>query len=182
VNFWINAIAYQATWLVAIGGAAHGWWWPGPAIAVLFAAWQLSVSTCRRADLLLIACAVVIGFALDSAFAMHGLIRYGMPVPWPQLAPVWIVALWLSFALTLNHSLNYLKAHLAFAALFGGIGAPLAYLAAERMGALEFAEPATNTLAILAAAWALLAPALCLLASRLDPLKPAPVLLRGLSR
>ena len=182
MNLWINAFCYQATWLVAIGGAAHGWWWAGPAIAVLFAAWQLTVSAQNRADLLLIGCAIVVGFAVDSAFSASGVIRYASPVPWPQLAPVWIVALWVGFALTLNHSLGYLKAHLVLAAVLGAIGAPAAYLAAARMGALTFAEPATNTLLVLATSWALLAPALCLLASRLHPVKPDPLVLRGVPR
>jgi hypothetical protein len=167
VNLWINAIAYQTTWLAAIGGAAAGWWWLGPLALLLFAAWQLPRSTQRRADVLLVACAALLGFAVDSLFAQSGLLSYSAAVPWAQWAPAWIVALWASFALTLNHSLAWLKRHLLIAALLGAIGAPLAYTAAARSGALAFPPSATTTLLLLAATWAVLAPALSMLAIRL---------------
>ena len=167
MNVWINAALYQATWIAAIGGAARGWWWLGPLCAVLFAAWQLLGSSRNRTDPLLLLYAVLIGFAVDSAFAASGLIQYNAAVPWPQVAPVWIVALWASFALTLNHSLAYLKAHPSVAAALGALGAPLAYVAAARAGALVLAAPQMTTVLVLGAAWALLTPALGLLAQRL---------------
>jgi hypothetical protein len=169
MNLWINAIFYQAAWLVTIAGAAHGWWWAGPAAVVVFAAWQLAVSAQRRADLLLMTYAAVIGFVIDSAFAQSHLLSYAAATPWVNLAPVWIVALWISFALTLNHSLAYLKAHPLAAATLGGIGAPLAYLAAARWGAIAFATPGWSALILLAAVWAVLTPALCRLAQALSP-------------
>ncbi|MGH8042656.1 MAG: DUF2878 domain-containing protein [Rudaea sp.] len=167
MNLWINAIAYQATWLIAIAGAAHGWWWAGPLALIAFAAWQFSISTLRRADTMLLVCAAVIGFVVDSGFAQSGLLDYSAAVPWPQLAPVWIVALWMSFALTLNHSLAWLKSHASAAALLGAIAAPLAYLAAAHWGALAFAQARLPTLLVLAAVWAVLTPALCVLARQL---------------
>ena len=167
MNLWINAIAYQTTWLAAIGGAAAGWWWAGPLALLLFAAWQLPRSAQRRADAWLLGSAALLGFAVDSLFAQTGLLSYAAPVPWAQWAPVWIVALWASFALTLNHSLGWLKQHLQVAAVLGAIGAPLAYSAAARSGALAFPPSATATLLLLALTWAVLAPALSLLATRL---------------
>lgn len=168
MKLWINAICYQATWLIAIAGAARGWWWAGPAALALFAAWQLAVSAQRRADIQLLLAAAGIGFVIDSAFAQTGLLGYAASVPWPQLAPIWIVALWMSFALTLNHSLAYLKTHLLLAAALGGIGAPLAYWAAgHAWGALTFPATPWTTLALLALVWALLTPILGRLAQRL---------------
>jgi hypothetical protein len=178
---WINALCYQATWLVAIGGAARGWWWLGPLMATLFAVWQLRVSLHHRADAQLLLCAMLAGFAVDSAFAQSGLISYNAAVPWPQLAPVWIVALWASFALTLNHSLAYLKSHLLLAAALGAVGAPLAYTAAERWGALSLMAPSFSTLLILGATWAVFTPAMSLLAQRLSGAAAAP-LLQGATR
>lgn len=165
MNLWINAVLYQATWLAAIAGAGHGWWWAGPAALAVFGAWQLMVSMQRRADLLLLVCAAVIGFIVDSTLVQAGLLAFAAPVPWAQLAPVWIVALWMSFALTLNHSLAYLKSHLALAAVLGAVGAPVAYwIAAHAWQALHFVATPKLALGALALAWAVLAPALCWLA------------------
>lgn len=162
MKFWANMLFYQATWLIAISGAAHGLWWAGPIAVAVFAAWQLPLSDRPRADLLLLLVSAAAGFAIDSAFVRGELLSYAAPVPWPDFAPVWIVALWMSFSLTLNHSLAYLKSHLGIAALLGAIGAPLAYWAAARTwGALSFVAPERTALAWLALIWALLTPALC---------------------
>jgi hypothetical protein len=173
VNLWINAISYQATWLIAIAGAARGWWWAGPAALFVFASWQLIVSPQRRADTMLVLYAAAIGFVVDSLFVQAGLLSYSAATPWPQLAPAWIVALWMSFALTLNHSLAYLKTHPPIAAALGGIGAPLVYLAAAHWGALAFPPAPLPTLALLGVVWAVLTPALCRLAQALCRSQPA---------
>jgi hypothetical protein len=170
VNFWINVIFYQATWLAAIAGAARGWWWAGPAMFAAFAAWQLAVSRLRVADLKLMLCAAVVGFFVDSFCIRGGLFVYAAPVPSPDYAPIWIVALWMSFALTLNHSLAWLKSHLPLASVLGAVGAPLAYLAAARgWHALAIAADPTLAFGALALAWAILTPTLFWLAGRLSP-------------
>ncbi len=173
MNLWINAICYQATWLITIAGAAHGRWWPGPLALAIFAGWQLAVSPQRRADALLMLFAAAIGFIIDSTFVQTGLLTYAATIPWEDLAPVWIVALWMSFALTLNHSLAYLKTHALVGAALGGIGAPLAYLAAAHWGALTFPAAATPSLVVLAAVWVVLTPALCRIAQALCLHSPA---------
>ena len=178
MNNWINIAFYQVTWLAAIAGAARGWWWAGPAMLAAFALWQLAVSRQRVADVELMFCAAVVGFAVDTACVRGGMLVYAAPVPSPDFAPVWIVALWMSFALTLNHSLAWLKRRLLLAAWLGAIGAPLAYWAAARgWSAVSFAAPPATALGALAIAWAILAPALCVLARHLaHDNRPQPVL------
>lgn len=183
MNFWGNFVLYQATWLIAIIGAAHGLWWAGPAALSVFAGWHFSVSRQRRADLALLLSAALIGFAIDSILIRNGLLSYAAAQPSPMFAPVWIVALWMSFALTLNHSLGYLKSHLWAATLLGGLGAPLAYLAAARTwGAVRFEAPEADVLACLAIIWAILTPALCRFAGLLSRDPSTPLLLHGAKR
>jgi len=162
VSFWLNIILYQTTWLIAIVGAAHGLWWAGPAALVVFATWQLSVSRQRRADVVLLVSMAVIGFTVDSTLVRAGLLGYAAAEPSALFAPIWIVALWMSFALTLNHSLAYLQSHLPAASLLGGIGAPLAYwAAAHTWSAVIFLAPTTVVITTLVIIWALLTPLLC---------------------
>lgn len=144
-----------------------------------FAAWQLAVSRLRVADLELMLCAAVVGFFVDSFCIRGGLFVYAAPVPSPDYAPIWIVALWMSFALTLNHSLAWLKSHLPLASVLGAVGAPLAYLAAARgWHALAIAADPTLAFGALALAWAILTPTLFWLAGRLSPPMPATSSLR----
>lgn len=168
---WLaNAVCFQAVWLAAVAGAARGWWWAGPLALLVFAAWQLPLSHGPRADLLLMAVVAAVGFAIDSLWVQLDLMRFRTALPWEGLAPVWIVALWMGFALTLNHSLAGLKRHLGLAAALGLVGGPLAYGIAERAwDAVDLHADAWPALGALALAWGVVTPLLLLLARRLDP-------------
>ena len=52
-----------------------------------------------------------------------------------------MIALWINFAASIRHSLNWIRGRYALGLLFGGIGGPLAYLAGEKMGALVIHSP-----------------------------------------
>jgi len=160
-----NAIGYQLVWLASILGATHGSRLAGPLAAALFACTVLAFGAQRRADLRLVPLVLAIGLLADSAWIALGWLDYSAPWPSPDFAPAWIVAIWLAFALTLNHSLAFLKRRHALASLLGAIGGPLAYwLAAEGFGAVHFDAPVLTVLIGLGIAWALLVPVLMRLA------------------
>jgi Protein of unknown function (DUF2878) len=123
----LNIIGFQAVWLVSVIGAGRGFWWPGLAVAVVFASLTLAYSPQRHRDLRTLGIALPIGFVMDSILVQSQCLQFASPYPVPGLAPLWIMALWLGFALTLNHSLSsiYRKAVPTF--LFGLLGGPLAY-------------------------------------------------------
>lgn len=173
---WLpNALCFQGVWIASVGGAANGWWWAGPLAVLMFASWQLPLSRWPRADLLLMLGAAAIGFLVDSLWVRMELMRFSTPLPWSGVAPVWIVALWMGFALTLNHSLAGLKRHPWLGAALGLVGGPMAYGIAERAwSAVNLTEPAWIALLALGLAWAVVTPLLLLLAVRLDsPPRPA---------
>lgn len=167
---WLNAIGYQLLWFCAVIGAGRGLWWPALAAAAAFIGWQLAASPQRAVDLRLIAAALVCGVLLDGGLAASGLARYAAPWPAAELAefaPLWILAIWASFAMTLTHSLRLLQSHLGAALALGAIGGPLAYWGAARgWQALTFAAPTWAGLLYLAVAWALAMPLLAWLARR----------------
>ncbi len=156
---WINMIFYQATWIASVYGAGQRRWWPGLAVLAAFAAWQIAVSRWRRADLALVVAVSIVGFGIDSLFLRHGLMRFAAPDAWPAIAPPWLIALWTSFALALNHSLSFLHGRPVVAALLGCIGAPLAYWAAgSGWHALTLGDRPALTLVLTGAIWAALMP------------------------
>ena len=167
MNIWLNAIGYQVVWFCAVIGAGRGAWWWGPLAAVAFIAWQVAVSPHKRTDLRLLAVALVCGCVLDGVLAATGWARHAAPWPSASFAPVWILSIWASFAVTLTQSLRFLQGHPWLAFALGAIGGPMAYSGAARaFDALSFSEPRWHALAWLSLGWAIAMPLLAGLTTR----------------
>ena len=93
-----TVVAFQGAWFACVLGAANGWPWAGAAVAAGVAALGIALSTRPASDALLVAVAVLVGLAWDSAMLQLGWIAYAEPGPLPMLAPAWILALWALFA------------------------------------------------------------------------------------
>jgi hypothetical protein len=151
---WLNVIASQLLWLAAVACAAHGYWWLGPLAFLAFALVQLAPRYRARGDVMLMLMALPVGLVVDSTMAATGLLHYASPVPSMHYAPVWILALWMGFALTFNHSLAWLMHRPAAATVLGAIVGPLSYWFASRSwGAVGFTEPLGKVLITLGLLW-----------------------------
>jgi Protein of unknown function (DUF2878) len=161
MKFWASLIGYQLVWVTAVIGAQRGLAWPGIAAMLLYAAGQLVVAHRYKADLSLMAAAIVMGLLLDSGLSLAGLARYAAPWPLLGITPAWILALWTAFSLTFTQSLAYLQTRLWLAALLGAVGGPLSYLGAARgWHVLTFPDPAWRALLYLSIGWGLATPIL----------------------
>lgn len=154
MRFWLNLLGYQTAWFIAVGFAARGLAWPGMLACLGFAAISWWASPLRRSDLHLILAALACGLLLDGVLAATGWLRYAAPLP-ALPGPAWIATLWVAFAMTLQHSLQWVIARPAVAIAFGMIGGPLAYWGASRgFDAVAFTMPFQATLT-LALGWAI---------------------------
>ena len=150
MRFWANLLGYQAAWFIAVGFAARGLAWPGILACLGFAAISWWISPMRRSDLKLVGAALACGLLLDGVLAATGWLDYAAPLP-ALPGPAWIATLWVAFAMTLQHSLQWLLVRPLAAVLFGAMGGPMAYWGAARgFDAVAFAAPmqATVTLAL----------------------------------
>jgi hypothetical protein len=160
-NNLINAAAFQAIWFLCVYGGASGSWWLGPVAVLCFALWHIPRSANPRGELVLAACATAVALAVDSTYILIGFLSYPHSGPWTGVAPVWIIALWIGFALTLNHSLSWLHGRPVLAALLGGVGGPFSlWTGASVWGAVEFTAATPVVLAVLGVVWAVLTPLL----------------------
>lgn len=177
MRFWANLVGYQLVWFGVVIFAARGQPWLSVALAAAFAAVQWLVSKQQASDARLLACAVACGIVLDGSLAGSGLLHYASAQP-SLLAPAWILLLWAAFAMTINHSMTFLRGRPLLAAAFGAVGGPLAHLGAARgFDAVVFADPGWPALLALALGWGLAMPILAVLAQRWKPRRtlPAPV-------
>lgn len=163
----INLVAFQVGWFGSVLGAANGYPLVGLLVVSAVVSLHVGMSVRPRRELALIAVAGILGALFDSVMARTGWLTYANGMIWDDTAPYWIVAMWLSFATTLNVSLRWLRGRIWAALAFGSIGGPISYLAGEQLGALQL-ENTVAALITLAVGWALAIPLLILLSQRFD--------------
>ena len=173
----LNFVAFQVCWFCNVVGAAAGLPWLGPLVtAVWIAAHLLASSEGRHSEWRVLLAAAVIGYCVDSAMTLGGLIAFPSIAQLGSPSPIWMVALWVGFAATLSHSLGWLGGRYALAALLGAVGGPLAYYSGQHLGAITLASGA-ESLASIGIAWAIAVPMLVaindLLAGRPEVDSPA---------
>ena len=152
----INFVLFQSIWFIFILSAAHNSLY-GALVGFSLLILQYLHGKKLFADCVLIGLAIVISFIHDGLLKYFNFIIYHI-VFIDFYAPIWIIGLWISFALTINHSLAWLQNKPALQIFFGLIGGPLAYLAGEKLGAITLSHE--YTLYILALCWAVVTPVL----------------------
>lgn len=158
---FFNYIALQIMWLLCVSLGSKGYLlWPSVCFA-LFLILHFLLSPYKKSDLFLCVLAVLGGVFFDTLWSYSGLIRYGENTIHP-IAPIWIVYLWAAFALTLNHSMAWLKKNYILAIVFSALSGPITFFAASKVGDIEFIKLPTASI-LLAITWGIFVPALCYL-------------------
>ena len=174
----INFLLFQIAWFACVIGAAKGMPWLGVGITLLVVAWHLYTAKNGKAAFTLIIIALVIGALYDQAMLFYGFIDY-QHHGWTaifgetinnELVPVWILALWAGFTTSLNVSLRWLRSLPIVAILFGAIGGPLAYIAAQKLGAVTLYG--NQSYIALSVGWALITPVLLRISTKFDGHQP----------
>ena len=168
MSAFVNFAAYQLAWFAVVLGAARGLAWAGASVAILAALLHLGLRRDAR-ELRLIGLSALIGLLVDSVLAITHQVHFA---GWPlDVAPYWMLSLWMAFATTLNHSLRWLMSRPVAAALGGALGGPLAYLAGAQLGALSIPAAAT-ALPLIALLWTAAMLALSMFMRRTSILSP----------
>jgi hypothetical protein len=174
-----NYAIYQLGWCAAVLGAA--WQWPatGATLALTLTAVHVWLTPDRAGDALLIGLALTIGTVVEVSQLAAGTYASMAGQPTSALPPVWLLALWAQFATTLRHSLWSVISRPAVAALFGGLGGPVAFLAGERLGAMTLTRPLGPGLVRLGVAWAVALVLLSVVTRRVQNARRAPITTRS---
>ncbi|MBM0491071.1 DUF2878 family protein [Aeromonas jandaei] len=137
---WAHLLGFNLYWLLAVK-----WQQPGPLLAILLLHFLFSPSRQRDWRLLPIA---VAGCLLDALLWQLGLFRFA------SVFPLWLVLLWLGFALTLAHGMRWLLRFPRWQqALYGMVGGTSSYVAGAAMGAVHLPWGIGISAALLAVIW-----------------------------
>ncbi len=149
-----NVVLFQVLWFTAVLGANQYLL----AVALLLAL-HLYWCSNRRAELFLLLTGATAGIVCDSIMAIAGVYVFAsgaqtLPIPW------WLIGLWLGFAATLRHSMAPLMQKPVLFTVLSMVAAPLSYLAAAKLGAVEFPFGQLITAVVVGLYWAVLTPLL----------------------
>ena len=168
----INFIGFQIGWFACVLGASHDISWLGPVVVLPIVFWHLYKAPQPSKALTLVIVVAILGSLFDQTLLMLGWIGFPPNFLPEALLPLWMTALWMLFATTLNLSLRWLQGRVLLAILFGLIGGPMAYIAGVKLGAMHMLQ-ADKLLVTLAIGWGLLMPVLLGIAGKLDGFTPA---------
>lgn len=161
-----NFILFQLAWFACVMGASKGLPWLGVAVTAIVVAWHVAQAQYKKPEILLMLNCLIIGALFDQAIVSFELITY-MHHGWSTaLVPAWILGLWLAFSTILNVGLRWMRGRYVVAILFGAIGGPLAYIGAEKLGAVIL--HGNSSYLVLSLGWAILTPLLLSIAARFD--------------
>jgi len=153
-----NIIGFQTGWWSCVLGAKNGYPYLGPIVMAVFLFIHFTTLENRNKELMFIALVGLIGTVLDTVLLQTNLVEYqGAYIN--SIAPLWITAMWVGFAATVNHSLVWLKNKLVMSFAIGAIFGPLSYFTGIKFEALYF-EVSLLTISVLALLWGVVVPSL----------------------
>lgn len=152
---WFNALWFQLVWFLCVIGRDA---WLPASLAMLLLHFLL-VSSAGR-ELRNVLPIVALGVVVDSLLSAIGVFDFG-----GTLIPLWLCALWIAFATTLNRALGVFARRPWLAALVGGLGVPFNYGIGAKLGAVTLPLDSLATGLILIPIWAILLPGLYRLAA-----------------
>ena len=162
----INFIFFQLVWFVCILGAAINQTHAAVAASLIVILFHLYLTKDKKTELKIVLIASIIGFLFDGFLLKNEMVLYANHGWSYSITPLWIIVLWMGFAITLNSSLSWLKKKLNLSILFGAIGGPLAYLAGEKLGAVTLLT--SDALIVIATGWAIITPLLILVSNKIS--------------
>jgi hypothetical protein len=156
----LNFAMFYLGWFACVMGAGHGQLWLGPSVVAALVLIHLYLTPRPAQETSLILVVGIFGFAIDTLQASAGLYAFTRTSAAPWLCPLWMVALWMIFATTLNASMAWLAGRYRLAAALGALCGPVSYVAGARFGAIELPTHASASLVGIAIVWACVMPSL----------------------
>jgi len=180
MNVLINFVLFQVGWFSSVLGAANNLPWAGPVVVAIVVGVHLLRAERASDEFALVMLCAACGAVFDSLLVISGWVAYPSGMFLNFAAPYWIVAMWLSFATTLNCSLAWMKGRPALTAGLGLVSGPLTYLGGQKLGGIEFVNAPAAMIA-LAVGWAAMLPLIVKLAERFDGITVKDMLPEGQS-
>ena len=148
----VNFLLFQIGWLVCVLG--------GDLVAIGYMTMALIVHgrwvSSSKHEWLLILSIVTAGCFWDILMIQIGVLQF---IPGQPLGiPIWLICLWIIFATTFMHCLNWLSRSLWLAGIVAALLGPASYWLGASLSDTRFGTPLFLSLAVMGVGWALIFP------------------------
>lgn len=139
---WVvfNALGYQCSWILAMVFAGKGLEWFAALIVGGFLGLHLILTHRIKSDLWVMGVFLAIGFLIEFLNVKLGVLVFS----WPYLSlfgvPVWLLSVWLSFAVLFGVTLRWMSGRYVLGSVLGAVFGPLSYWSGVRLGVAVFPE------------------------------------------
>lgn len=155
IKLFVNVLLFQLGWFACTLGGNTVALVTTVAILTVHLLWVGSWAKEKQ----LLAVTFFLGCAIDSFLGNMHILQFHQNDD-SRILPLWLACLWLIFATTLRHSLDWSRRHKLAGAALGFIGGPLSYYAGGQLSGVVLAQPLWQTLLLLAVIWATVIPML----------------------
>jgi hypothetical protein len=172
VRIILNIVAFQVAWWSCVLSARADAVWIGLIVAAGVFALHLVASPLRSTEAWFIPLAAALGYAMDTLATLLGALQFDATAQRLLPAPLWVAALWLAFATTLNTTFVWLRKHLIVAAVLGAASGPLSYAAGAALGVVTLPD-ALRSVIVLGVFWGVTLPILVVIAGQAVQPRPS---------
>lgn len=113
----------------------------------------------HKSELYLVFLIALAGILIDSLLTAFDVFNFELFQSEPQSRvtfiniPLWLIALWVAFGATLNHSFSFLKLYFWLRVFTGLMFVPLSYFTGYKLDAVQFSYSVLTTLCVLSLTW-----------------------------
>ncbi|MDZ4786532.1 MAG: DUF2878 domain-containing protein [bacterium] len=162
-----NIILMNVSWFACILGAAKGFPEIGPVIVALSLLVQFGKEVFNPFLFLFFILVAMIGTIADQILIQLEAISFSCCSFLPNNYPLWMLALWVSFATAFFSSLKFIRSRYIIGFIFGFLGGAAAYYAGAELNAIYLGSDLEKSLFQIAVLWGTSVPVLGLIHRRL---------------
>jgi len=134
-----NGIAFYIYWWLCFLGASKEEYFYGPIIGILYIIIHFIIIDNKFKEFKYILICMLFGFFVETLMLKFDFIFYkGILANKLDIAPFWIIILWMGFGTTVFHSFKWILGRYKLSVLLGSIFTPIAYMSADKIGAITF--------------------------------------------
>ena len=164
----INILGFYVCWWLSVYGAIQEDYFLGPKLLFVYIFVHFILVTENKIEYLYILICTFLAFLFDSILLNLNIIEYkGILSKKYNIVPLWVVTLWVSYALSIFHSFKIIQKNYKIAMLVGFFSGPFIYFSFSQTGIISFSYSPFFVLVLISILWMFILPLYVYIADKL---------------